>query len=305
MPPKPGAIAVTAATISSASFVARQIGHASTPPNSLNSIALPSITGIAASGPMSPRPSTAVPSLTTATVLLLDRQVPDLGRVARRSPCRRAPRRACRPSRGRRASSAATSTPSRSCRRGAAGTCGRRRARPRRPASACTAATICSRWSALAGVDGDVAHLLARLDADEVDRAEAAAGVADRARPGRRTRPGRSSRCTRSVALNEAEGRGAHRGHRLRNRPRRNDGGPRRRGPPVCAAAIVSATCRRRSGSRGRGPASAGPGSCGRPSRRRSRSRSRRRPARAAARRSPTHRGPAGSRARSSPSARP
>ena len=71
MPPKPGAIAVTAATISSGSFVARQIGHASTPPNSLNSIALPSITGIAASGPMSPRPSTAVPSLTTATVLLL------------------------------------------------------------------------------------------------------------------------------------------------------------------------------------------------------------------------------------------
>ncbi len=71
IPPKPGAIAATAATISSGSFVARQIGHASTPPNSLNSIALPSITGIAASGPMSPRPSTAVPSLTTATVLLL------------------------------------------------------------------------------------------------------------------------------------------------------------------------------------------------------------------------------------------
>ena len=50
------------------------------------------------------------------------------------------------------------------------------------PASACTAATICSRWSALAGVDRDVAHLLARLDADEVDRAEVAARVADRAR---------------------------------------------------------------------------------------------------------------------------
>ena len=32
------------------------------------------------------------------------------------------------------------------------------------------------------GVDRDVAHLLALLDADEVDRAEAAAGVADRAR---------------------------------------------------------------------------------------------------------------------------
>ena len=71
MPPKPGAIARTMATISSGSCVSRQIGKASTPANSLNSIALPSITGIAARGPMSPRPSTAVPSVTTATVLRL------------------------------------------------------------------------------------------------------------------------------------------------------------------------------------------------------------------------------------------
>ena len=71
MPPKPGAIAVTAATISSTSCVSRQIGQASTPPNSLNSSALPSITGIAASGPMLPRPSTALPSETTATVFFL------------------------------------------------------------------------------------------------------------------------------------------------------------------------------------------------------------------------------------------
>src|SRR3979490_439750 len=56
IPPKPGATALTVRTISSTSFVARQIGNASTPPNSLNSIALPSITGMAASGPMSPRP---------------------------------------------------------------------------------------------------------------------------------------------------------------------------------------------------------------------------------------------------------
>ena len=48
---------------------ARQIGTPSTPPNCLNSTALPSITGIAAAGPMSPSPSTAVPSVTTATVL--------------------------------------------------------------------------------------------------------------------------------------------------------------------------------------------------------------------------------------------
>ncbi len=70
-PPKTGEIASTAATIPSTSVVARQIGKASTPANSLNSIALPSITGSAASGPMSPRPSTAVPSLTTATVFRL------------------------------------------------------------------------------------------------------------------------------------------------------------------------------------------------------------------------------------------
>ena len=41
------------------------------PPNSLNSSALPSITGMAASGPMSPSPSTALPSVTTATVFRL------------------------------------------------------------------------------------------------------------------------------------------------------------------------------------------------------------------------------------------
>ncbi len=71
MPPKPGAIAFTIAMISSVSLVASAIGHASMPANSLNSIALPSITGIAASGPMSPSPSTAVPSVTTATVFCL------------------------------------------------------------------------------------------------------------------------------------------------------------------------------------------------------------------------------------------
>src|SRR3990170_1777706 len=47
-----------------------QRGEASTPANSLKSNAFPSMTGIAASGPMSPSPSTAVPSETTATVFL-------------------------------------------------------------------------------------------------------------------------------------------------------------------------------------------------------------------------------------------
>ena len=71
MPAKTGAIALTAATISSVSWVSRQIGNASMPANRLNSAALPSMTGSAASGPRLPRPSTADPSVTTATVLRL------------------------------------------------------------------------------------------------------------------------------------------------------------------------------------------------------------------------------------------
>ena len=56
MPPKPGASRTTVSTSSSTSVQSRQTGTASTPPNCLNSTALPSITGSAASGPMSPRP---------------------------------------------------------------------------------------------------------------------------------------------------------------------------------------------------------------------------------------------------------
>src|SRR5665811_276203 len=56
-------------TSSSTVPVSRHTGTASTPAKCLNSTALPSITGNAASGPISPRPSTAVPSVITATVL--------------------------------------------------------------------------------------------------------------------------------------------------------------------------------------------------------------------------------------------
>ncbi len=58
-------------TISSVSWVSRHTGQASTPANRLNSAALPSITGSAAAGPMLPSPSTAEPSVTTATVFRL------------------------------------------------------------------------------------------------------------------------------------------------------------------------------------------------------------------------------------------
>src|SRR5438270_898223 len=61
MPPKVGAIASTASTISSGSRVSRQIGKASIPANSLNSIALPSITGLADSaGHLAEHPRTVV-----------------------------------------------------------------------------------------------------------------------------------------------------------------------------------------------------------------------------------------------------
>lgn len=62
---------MTAATISSGSWVSRQIGQASMSAKRLNRAALPSMTGMAAIGPMLPRPSTAEPSVTTATVLRL------------------------------------------------------------------------------------------------------------------------------------------------------------------------------------------------------------------------------------------
>ena len=67
MPPKDGASAATISTIRSVSLVSSTIGTASRPANSLNRQALPSITGSEADGPMSPSPSTAVPSETTAT----------------------------------------------------------------------------------------------------------------------------------------------------------------------------------------------------------------------------------------------
>ena len=69
MPPKEPASRATVFTISSTSLLRMHRGTASTPPKALNRAHLPSITGMPASGPMSPSPSTAVPSVTTATVL--------------------------------------------------------------------------------------------------------------------------------------------------------------------------------------------------------------------------------------------
>ena len=66
IPPKLPDILYIVSTISSVSAEFMQIGNASTLPNSLKSAHLPSITGIPASAPIFPSPSTAEPSVTTA-----------------------------------------------------------------------------------------------------------------------------------------------------------------------------------------------------------------------------------------------
>jgi len=69
IPPKVGSSALTMRTISSGSFVFSSMSNTSTSANRLKSTPLPSITGLPASAPMSPRPRTAVPLETTATRL--------------------------------------------------------------------------------------------------------------------------------------------------------------------------------------------------------------------------------------------
>ena len=67
MPPKLLLMSCTVRTSSSVSCVSTQMGKASTSPNSLKSRHLPSITGMPAAAPMSPRPRTAVLLVMTAT----------------------------------------------------------------------------------------------------------------------------------------------------------------------------------------------------------------------------------------------
>ncbi len=69
IPPYDGAIRAIASTSSSTVPVSMTTGTASMSAKCLKRTALPSMTGMAPRGPMSPRPSTAVPSLITATVL--------------------------------------------------------------------------------------------------------------------------------------------------------------------------------------------------------------------------------------------
>ena len=67
MPPKVGSSAATTSISFWGSLASTSMSNTSMPANFLNSTALPSITGLEASGPMLPRPSTAVPLESTAT----------------------------------------------------------------------------------------------------------------------------------------------------------------------------------------------------------------------------------------------
>ena len=69
MPPKVGSSAATMSTKRSTSRASISRSKTSMPANFLNRTALPSITGLEASGPILPRPSTAVPLVITATRL--------------------------------------------------------------------------------------------------------------------------------------------------------------------------------------------------------------------------------------------
>ena len=67
MPPKVGSSAATTSTMRSTSLASISMSNTSMPANFLNRTALPSITGLPASGPILPSPSTAVPLVTTPT----------------------------------------------------------------------------------------------------------------------------------------------------------------------------------------------------------------------------------------------
>ena len=67
MPPSVGSSAAITSTSLSGSFSASSMSNTSMPANFLNRQALPSITGLPASGPMSPSPRIAVPLVTTPT----------------------------------------------------------------------------------------------------------------------------------------------------------------------------------------------------------------------------------------------
>ena len=69
MPPNVGSSAAMISTSFSGSFSLISMSNTSMPENFLKRTALPSMTGLPAKGPMSPKPSTAVPLVITPTKL--------------------------------------------------------------------------------------------------------------------------------------------------------------------------------------------------------------------------------------------
>jgi hypothetical protein len=72
MPPKLEEMSAVVSMITSGSLESMQMGNASMPAKRLKRQHFPSMTGSPALGPMSPSPSTAVPSVTTATMLFFE-----------------------------------------------------------------------------------------------------------------------------------------------------------------------------------------------------------------------------------------
>src|SRR6218665_1502228 len=79
MPPKVGSRLAMISTSFSGSFSLISMSNTSMPENFLNKTALPSITGLLARGPMSPRPSPARPLVTTPTTCPPPPQIPRAG----------------------------------------------------------------------------------------------------------------------------------------------------------------------------------------------------------------------------------
>ena len=180
MPAKTGAISSTARTISSTSWVSRQIGKASMPAKRLNSAALPSITGSAGDRADVAQTEHRGAVGDDGDGVALDGQPPRVLRVLGDAPGRPGPRRACRSSTGRRGCGSAPWAGSRSCRRGARGRCGRRPCRwsrrRRRPSASV------SRWAWAVSLAAQVTSIGSRSwpERRDVERGDHAAGLLDR-----------------------------------------------------------------------------------------------------------------------------
>jgi hypothetical protein len=181
MPPKTGAIALTIRMISSASFVSRQSGKASTPANSLNRIAFPFHHRQRASGADVAEPEDGAAVGHHGHRVALDRQVPDRVRVVRDRPrdardARRIRHReiVTRLQRDARADLELASevAEERAVRHRLHLDAGQRTHRGRDPFDV----------HLVLGEDRDVAHLVRLLDAHQIDRPEQRALLADRRR---------------------------------------------------------------------------------------------------------------------------